>query len=100
MALTNLGMFYIELGRRQEALASLKEAVKIRRELPKTNTAFVIGLAYSLANLAMSQLVLGQPEQARSSIAEAKAIIRPLADTNPALYEEFQRLMSNLEKMN
>jgi superkiller protein 3 len=100
MALNNLGNRYSELGRRQEALAPTEEAVRIRRELAKTNPAFLNDLAGSLNNLGLFQLALGQPEQARSAYAESIAIIRPLAANNPAFQQDLQRTLNNLEELN
>ena len=97
---TWMGLLLSAVGRRQEALAPTEEAVRILRELAKTNPAFLGDLAGSLNNLVFFQLALGQPEQARSAYAESIAIIRPLAATNPAFQEDLQRTLNNLEELN
>ena len=97
---TWMGLLLSAVGRRQEALAPTEEAVKIYRELAKTNPAFLNDLAGSLNNLGLFQLALGQPEQARSAYAESIAIIRPLAANNPAFQQDLQRTLNNLEELN
>jgi superkiller protein 3 len=98
-ALNNLGVWYSELGRRQEALAPTEEAVKIRRELAKSNGAYLGDLARALNNLGVMQLAQGEPEQARASYEESLEIIRPLAAANRAFAEDLQRTLNNLEEL-
>jgi tetratricopeptide (TPR) repeat protein len=88
-----------EVGRRQEALAPTEEAVKIRRELAKSNGAYLGDLALALNNLGIMQLAQGEPEQARVSFEASLEIIRPLAAANRAFEEDLQRTLNNLEEL-
>ena len=97
---TRMGILLSAVGRRQEALAPTEEAVKIHRELAKTNPAFLGDLAGCLNNLGVLYSELGQPVIARSAYEESIAIFRPLAASNPAFQEDLQRASSNLEELN
>ena len=95
-ALSNLGAFYSGLGRRQEALAPTEEAVKIRRELAKTNPAFQGDLARSLSNLGIRYSELGRRQEALAQDEEAVKIRRELAKTNPAYLGDLAGSLTNL----
>jgi tetratricopeptide (TPR) repeat protein len=97
--LNNLSVILSALGRRQEALAPTEEAVKIRRELAKSNGAYLGDLAMALNNLGVMQLAQGEPEQARVSFEASLEIIRPLAAANRAFEEDLQRTLNNLEEL-
>jgi tetratricopeptide (TPR) repeat protein len=94
--LNNLGNRYSELGRRQEALAQDEEAVKIRRELAKTNPAYLGDLASSLNNLGVSYTDLGRRQEALAPTEEALKIRRELAKTNPAFLGDLATSLNNL----
>jgi CHAT domain-containing protein len=83
-SLTNLGIRYSDLGRRQEALAPREEAVKIYRQLAKTNPAYLGNLAGTLNGLGISYSGLGRRQEALAPSEEAAKIYRELAKTNPA----------------
>jgi len=70
-SLTNLGVSYSGLGRRQEALAPKEEAVKIYRKLAKTNPAFQEDLSSSATNLAVLQLQQANPSAALPLLRES-----------------------------
>ena len=89
-------MIYNRLGRRQEALAPTEEAVKIRRELAKTNPAFQGGLAASLTNLGARYSELGRHQEASAPTEEAVKIRRELAKTNPAFQGDLAASLDNL----
>jgi CHAT domain-containing protein len=96
IALTNLGISYSELGRRQEALAPTEEALKIRRELAKTNPAYLNDLASSLSNLGIRYSDLGRRQEALAPTEEAIKIYRELAKTNPAFQGYLATSLNNL----
>ncbi|MFM7086692.1 MAG: CHAT domain-containing protein [Cyanobium sp.] len=62
--LNNLSAFLAAVGRRQEALAPTEEAVKMYRELGKTNPAYLGDLARALDNLADLKQSQAAPEAA------------------------------------
>ncbi|GAB1821103.1 hypothetical protein HerbRD11066_42670 [Herbidospora sp. RD11066] len=72
------------LGRREEALNAIEEAVTIRRMLAEARPdTFLPDLATSLHNQSNHLAELGRGETARSSIEEAVAIRRALAEARP-----------------
>ncbi|MFN7631178.1 MAG: CHAT domain-containing protein, partial [Cyanobacteriota bacterium] len=95
-ALTNLGDRYSELDRRQEALAPTEEALRIYRELAKTNPAFLPDLAMALNNLGNRYSELGRRQQALAPTEEAFRIHRELAKTNPAFLSDLAGSLNNL----
>ncbi|MEB3324026.1 MAG: tetratricopeptide repeat protein, partial [Cyanobacteriota bacterium] len=95
-ALINLGLFLGNVGQRQEALAPTEEAVKITRELAKTNPAFLGDLAASLSNLGVRYTNLGRRQEALAPTEEAVKIRRELAKTNPAFLGDLAASLSNL----
>ncbi|MFG1862361.1 hypothetical protein [Microbispora bryophytorum] len=73
-----------QLGRREEALAAVAEAVIVYRSLAETRPdAFLPNLAGSLNNQATCLSDLGQREKALAAIDEATDLYRTLAKTRP-----------------
>ncbi|MCX5960917.1 MAG: tetratricopeptide repeat protein [Cyanobacteria bacterium] len=83
-------------GRRQEALAPTEEALKIYRELAKTNPAFLGDLAMALNNLGAHYSELGRRQEALAPTEEALKIYRELAKTNPAFLGDLAMALNNL----
>jgi tetratricopeptide (TPR) repeat protein len=82
--LVHLSLRQSDLGQREQALASIEEAVRLYRDLAAARPdAFRPDLARSLNNLSVQQSDLGQREQALASIEEAVRIRRDLAATRP-----------------
>jgi hypothetical protein len=76
-----------DLGRREEALAAIEEAVTIRRELARARPdAFLPDLAMSLNNQSADLGDLGRREEALAAIEEAVTIRRELARARPRLF--------------
>jgi hypothetical protein len=84
------------LGRRQEALAPTEEALKIYRELAKTNPAFLPDLAMALNNLGVFLSEVGRRQEALAPTEEALKIYRELAKTNPAFLPDVAMALNNL----
>jgi CHAT domain-containing protein len=85
-------LFYSKMGRRQEALAPTEEALKIRRELAKTNLAFREGQALSATNLAVLQLQLANPSAALPLLRESVSTEVTYLQTQLPLLPEARRL--------
>ncbi len=84
MSLNNLSNRLGDLGRREEALAAIQEAVTIRRELAAARPdAFRPDLAASLNNLSNRLGDLGRREEALAAIQEAAEVYRELAAARP-----------------
>eukprot|EP00439_Symbiodinium_sp_Y106_P088546 s1_g1082.t1 len=82
--LNNLSNRLVGLGRREDALAAIEEAVRIRRELAAARPdAFLPNLAMSLNNLSGSLDGMGRREDALAAIEEAARIYRDLAAARP-----------------
>ncbi|MEL7216452.1 MAG: tetratricopeptide repeat protein, partial [Pseudomonadota bacterium] len=82
--LSNLSNRLDALGRREEALAAIEEAMEIYRSLAAARPdAFLPDLAMSLNNLSGSLDALGHREEALSAINEAVTIYRRLAKARP-----------------
>ena len=80
----NLSVRLGSLGRREEALAAVAEAVAIRRDLATARPdAFRPDLAMSLNNLSARLSSLGRREEALAAVAEAVALYRDLATAHP-----------------
>ena len=87
ISLNNLSVRLGDLGRREEALAAIQEAVTIRRELAAARPdAFRPALATSLNNLSLRLGDLGRREEALASSGEATGIYRELAARWPDVY--------------
>jgi CHAT domain-containing protein/tetratricopeptide (TPR) repeat protein len=95
-ALNNLGLFLGAVGRRSEALAPTEEAVKIYRDLAKSNPAFLGDLAGALNNLGKALTEVGRRAEALAPSEEAVKIYRELAKSNPAFLGGLARALNNL----
>ena len=83
-SLNNLSIRLSDLGRAEEALAAIEEAVAIRRELATADPgAFLPSLARSLTNLSSSLSDVGRPEDALSVSQEAAGLYRELTAARP-----------------
>jgi tetratricopeptide (TPR) repeat protein/MinD-like ATPase involved in chromosome partitioning or flagellar assembly len=87
-----------ELGRREEALAPVEEAVALYRELAGASPqAFTPDLAGSLNNLSNRLDGLGRGEEALGAIEEAVVLRRELADASPqAFTPDLAKSLNNL----
>ncbi|MFC8797235.1 tetratricopeptide repeat protein, partial [Promicromonospora sp. NPDC057138] len=86
--LSNLGIVLSELGRPQDALPPIAEAVSLRRSLAEANPdRYERYLAHSLTVLGIGLSELGRPQDALPPIEEALAAYRRLAGANPDRYE-------------
>ncbi|HET8658791.1 MAG TPA: caspase family protein, partial [Micromonosporaceae bacterium] len=82
-SLNNLAVHLAEVGRRDQALAPITEAVDIYRRLAQANPdAYLPDLAMSLNNLALGLAGVGRRDQALAPITEAVDIYRRLAQAN------------------
>ena len=73
-----------DLGRREEALAAIEQAVTIRRQLAQAHPdAFLPDLAASLNNQSGRLTELGRREEALAAIEQAVTIYRQLAQARP-----------------
>jgi tetratricopeptide (TPR) repeat protein len=76
-----------DLGRREEALAAIEEAVTIRRQLAGARPdAFLPDLAMALNNQSIRVGDLGRQEEALAAVEEAVTIYRQLAGARPAAF--------------
>ncbi|MER5399311.1 tetratricopeptide repeat protein, partial [Streptomyces sp. NPDC002599] len=83
-SLNNLSVRLGDLGRREEALAAIEEAVTVRRKLAAARPdAFLPNLATSLNNLSVDLGELGRREDALTAIEEAVTVRRKLAAARP-----------------
>ncbi len=96
--LNNLSFRLSELGRREDALNAIEEAVEIRRKLAAQRPdAFNPVLASSLNNLSAYLSELGRREDAIEAIEEAVEIRRKLAAQSPdAFNPNLSNSLSNL----
>jgi len=86
-SLNDLSAALAGLGRREDALAAIQEAVTVGRELARARPdAFGPGLADSLNNLSVYLGELGRREDALAAIGEAVTIRRELAARWPDVY--------------
>ena len=82
--LINLSNWLSRLGRREQALAAIEEAVTAYRQLADARPdAFLPDLAMSLNNQSVLLADLGRREQALAAIEEAVTAYRQLADARP-----------------
>ncbi|HEY6310674.1 MAG TPA: tetratricopeptide repeat protein [Streptosporangiaceae bacterium] len=82
--LVDLSNRLADLGRREEALAAIEEAVTIYRQLAEARPdAFLPGLAGSLNNQSASLADLGRREEALAAIEQAVTTYRQLAEARP-----------------
>jgi tetratricopeptide (TPR) repeat protein len=98
MALNDLSVRLAGLGRREEALAAVEEALSIQRELAVGRPdAFRPGLAISLNNLAASLAGLGRREEALAAAQEATDLYRERAVANSdAFRSDLAHSLNNL----
>ncbi|MFC9118161.1 tetratricopeptide repeat protein, partial [Streptomyces sp. NPDC057092] len=83
-SLNHLAVRLSEVGRREEALTAIQEAVDIRRALAEANPdAHLPDLAASLNNLALPLGKVGRRKEALTASQEAVDIRRALAEANP-----------------
>jgi hypothetical protein len=75
-ALTNLGVFLSEVGRRAEGQTPTQEAVDLRRGLAADNPAFTPDLATALNNLGIRLSELGRRAEALAPTQEAVDLFR------------------------
>ncbi|WP_187437866.1 tetratricopeptide repeat protein [Actinomadura decatromicini] len=81
---TRLAVVLAQLGRREEALEAITEAVQIRRQLAQARPdAFLPDLAASLNNQSGRLSGLGRREEALEAVTEAVQIRRQLAQARP-----------------
>lgn len=84
--LTSLATRLGRLGKHDEGLVAIQEAVRIRRFLVGVSTAYIPGFARSLNNLSSLLGQLGRQEEGLVAIQEAIRIRRALAETDPDRY--------------
>ena len=95
--LTDLARRLAALGRREQALAAIEEAVEIRRALAQANReAYLPDLATSLNGLSNRLAELDRREQALAAIEEAVAIRRALAQAKDAHLPDLAASLNNL----
>jgi tetratricopeptide (TPR) repeat protein len=94
----NLAVRLGALGRREEGLAAIEEAVTIRRDLASRRPeAFNPVLATSLSNLSNRYGELGRRDEALAAIEEAVTILRDLASRRPdAFNPDLAQSLNNL----
>ncbi len=95
--LNNLAVLLGDLGRREEALAAIEQAVAIYRELAEARPdTYLPDLARSLSNQSVSMSELGRREEALAAISQAVDIRRELAEARPdAFLPDFAASLSN-----
>ena len=71
----------MELERREEALAAVKEAVNVRDDLARARPdTFLVGLVQSLHNLAIILTALGRTKEASTAQATAQHLASHIAN--------------------
>ena len=100
-SLNNLSLRLADLGRREEALAAIEEAVGIRRELTAARPdAFRPDLASTLNNLSILLAGLGRPEEALAAIEEATGVYRELTAARPDTFRpDLATSLNNLSNL-
>ncbi len=84
LASNNLSIYLASLGRREEALEAVQEAVFLYRDLEQFRPdVFGPDLATSLNNLSNSLSELGHSEEALVAVQEAASLYRNLAQSRP-----------------
>ncbi|MGW6932823.1 tetratricopeptide repeat protein [Lentzea sp. NPDC054927] len=84
MGLNNLSVRLGELGRREEGLAAINEAVEVYRRLAEQRPdAFLPDLAMGLNNLSVDLGALGRQKEGLAAINEAVEVYRRLAEQRP-----------------
>jgi len=86
-SVNNLAIRLAETGRQVEGLATVQEAVDLRRELAAGNRdAYLPDLAMSVNNLAVDLAEAGRRVEAATLAREAAAHFRELARDDPSRY--------------
>ncbi|KAF7974513.1 hypothetical protein HWV62_12090 [Athelia sp. TMB] len=100
LSLTHLSLRLSDLGHRERALMTIREAKSFYRTLAADQpAAFNAGLAVSLNILSIRLTALGQREEALIAIEEAVNLRRALAVERPEAYNaELARSLNNLSK--
>ena len=81
MSLNSLSSRLAEVGRRDEGLAAIQEAVTVRRRLAAANAAaYKPDLARSLHNLSIDLAEAGRRDEAQQAREEAAALVPPAHD--------------------
>lgn len=96
LSLTNLSGRLAEMGRPDEALAAIQEAVTIRRRLANADPVHEPDLATSLAQLSISLSQLGDLDDALTAAQNAVAIRRRHAQGDAASEQELATSLDNL----
>ncbi len=95
-ALNNLSNRLSALGRREEALPAIEEAVALYRRLAARNPdAFEPYLALSLNNLSNVLSALGRRKEALAASKQAVALYRRLAERSPDAFEPYLAMSLN-----
>ena len=94
--LDKLGMCLSALGRPKEALAPTEEAVRVFREVAKTNPAYLGDLGRAMDNLGSRYSALGRRQEALAPTEEAVGIFREVAKRNPAYLGDLAGALNNL----
>ncbi|MFE5547312.1 tetratricopeptide repeat protein [Streptomyces sp. NPDC056534] len=96
--LNNLSIRLGDLGRREEGLAAIREAVEIRRLVAHDSPdTFLPDLATSLSNLSVQLGGVGRHEEGLSAALEAVEIRRVLAESSPGAHlPDLAMSLSNL----
>lgn len=100
--LNNLSIRLGALGRHEDALTAIQEALTVRRELAAARPdTFLPDLATSLNNLSILLSQLGRSEDALTAIEAALTVRRKLAVARPAVHqaalEQSLRVLSRLQ---
>jgi tetratricopeptide (TPR) repeat protein len=89
MALHNHSYRLSNLGRYDEALPGIAEAIALYRKLAAADPeTFAPDLAEALYDLSVPLAALGQREEAQSAITETVALYAPLVSTDPESYSD------------
>jgi tetratricopeptide (TPR) repeat protein len=95
--INNLSVRLGDLGRREEALEFVQEAVVVYRELSQSRPdAFRPDLASSLHNAAMLLRELGRPGEALETSEEAVRMLLPFFQAFPAAFRDWMVWMTSL----
>jgi hypothetical protein len=97
-SLNNLSLRLSDVGRPEDGLTAITEAVQLYRELATTQPdAFLPDLAMSLNNLSLRLSDVGRPEDGLTAITEAVQLYRELATTQPdAFLPDLAMSLNNL----
>ena len=82
-ALSNLGVRYVEVGRRDDAVAVTEEAVQLRRQLVASDPELAADLAAGLDNLGSDYAKVGRRDEAVTVTEEAVRLYRGAGQKKP-----------------